>query len=66
MSTAAPRLRELRCEKCGVAFSCGANAETCWCADESFRLPLPTDGSDCLCPECLQKMAAAAAGVPKP
>jgi hypothetical protein len=30
----------------------------CWCAEESFRMPMPSDGSDCLCPDCLRKAAA--------
>ena len=33
---------------------------TCWCAEETARLPMPAEGRDCLCRECLRKMANAA------
>jgi hypothetical protein len=29
--------------------------------DEAYRLPMPSDGSDCLCPDCLRNAAARAA-----
>ena len=32
----------------------------CWCAEETTKLPMPTEGRDCLCRECLRKMANAA------
>jgi len=52
-------LRALVCERCGVAFECGtAGADgSCWCMDESYRLPMPASG-DCLCPACLRAAAA--------
>jgi hypothetical protein len=54
-ATAAPR--RLACARCGAAFDCNP-AGGCWCADESFRLPLPTAASeDCLCPTCLRALA---------
>jgi hypothetical protein len=28
--------------------------------DEAYRLPMPADGGDCLCPDCLRKAAARA------
>jgi len=31
--------------------------------DEAYRLPMPSDGGDCLCPDCLRKAAARAADV---
>jgi hypothetical protein len=31
--------------------------------DETYRLPLPTEGGDCLCPDCLRKAAGRAAAV---
>jgi hypothetical protein len=55
-------------------FACTSD-ETCWCAAESFRLPLPAPGaagigqdrpdsdrpdSDCLCRDCLRRLATAA------
>ena len=27
-----------------------------------FRLPMPADGSDCLCPDCLRKLAEQSTG----
>jgi hypothetical protein len=63
MSPPSPRLsaiRRLACARCGAAFECGANADTCWCVEEDFRLPMPAAGSgeDCRCPACLRKAAA--------
>lgn len=29
----------------------------CWCAEEAFRLPLPSGGEDCLCAACLRAEA---------
>ena len=52
-----PAARRLACSGCGAEFDCYL-AGGCWCADESFRLPMPADASDCVCPECLRKMAA--------
>ncbi|WYJ43939.1 cysteine-rich CWC family protein [Bradyrhizobium sp. 2S1] len=48
--------RRLACTACGSDFSCSLGGP-CWCSDEDFRLPLPTDGGDCLCPSCLRKLA---------
>jgi hypothetical protein len=55
-----PASRRLTCSGCGAEFTCGLSA-TCWCADESFRLPMPGDNADCLCPDCLRRAAARAA-----
>jgi len=55
--TETPEPRRLACTGCGAEFSCNL-AGGCWCADEAFRLPMPTDASDCLCPDCLRKLAA--------
>jgi len=52
-----PPLRRLACSGCGTEFTCGL-AETCWCAEEVARLPMPPDGGDCLCRDCLRKMVA--------
>nr|WP_082747706.1 cysteine-rich CWC family protein [Bradyrhizobium macuxiense] len=57
-----PSPRRLACAKCGVEFSCTPEGP-CWCSDESFRLPMPTDGGDCLCPACLRKLAEQHASV---
>jgi hypothetical protein len=48
--------RRLACSGCGAEFGCNP-AGGCWCSEESFRLPMPTDASECLCPDCLRKMA---------
>jgi hypothetical protein len=55
-----PAFRRLACSRCGAQFECNPGGE-CWCADESFRLPMPVAGADCLCPECLRKAAEAVA-----
>jgi len=55
-----PLPRRLACEKCGTEFSCSLSGP-CWCREESFRLPMPAGGGDCLCPDCLRSMAAQAA-----
>jgi hypothetical protein len=39
-----------------VEFSCSLSGE-CWCDAETARLPMPLTGEDCLCRECLRKMA---------
>jgi hypothetical protein len=62
--TALPR--RLACARCGTTFECGSTAGQCWCAAEDFRLPMPAEGEDCLCPACLRKMAAQAASAPEP
>jgi len=54
--------RRLTCAGCGVEFGCNPTG-TCWCMDEAYRLPMPSDGGDCLCPDCLRKAAARASSV---
>ena len=51
--------RRLVCSRCGTEFAC-TQSETCWCVEETARLPMPLDSEDCLCRECLRKAAAAA------
>jgi len=56
-------LRRLACARCGAAFECGSTGAdgSCWCMDESYRLPMPEAGAgDCLCPACLRAEAAKA------
>ncbi|MBX9842302.1 MAG: cysteine-rich CWC family protein [Xanthobacteraceae bacterium] len=56
-------LRSLACKRCGTAFQCGsAGADgSCWCMDESYRLPMPDPAAgDCLCPACLRREASEA------
>nr|WP_246801282.1 cysteine-rich CWC family protein [Bradyrhizobium genosp. L] len=54
--------RRLACATCGAEFSCSPTGP-CWCSDESFRVPMPSDGGDCLCPACLRKLAEQHVGV---
>jgi hypothetical protein len=51
-----PASRRLACSGCGTEFSCSL-PEPCWCAEETARLPMPLDDGDCLCRDCLRKMA---------
>jgi hypothetical protein len=51
---ARPRL--LACARCGTAFTCDLSGG-CWCMEEAARLPLPREGEDCLCRECLRAAA---------
>jgi hypothetical protein len=53
--------RRLACAGCGNEFGCNLSGP-CWCNDETFRLPMPADGGDCLCPDCLRKLASQRAG----
>ena len=48
--------RRLACASCGAEFGCNLSGP-CWCSDEAFRMPVPVDGGDCLCPDCLRKLA---------
>jgi hypothetical protein len=48
--------RRLACSRCGTEFSCNPEGD-CWCKKETIRLPMPVEGEDCLCRECLHKMA---------
>ncbi|SHG35877.1 cysteine-rich CWC family protein [Bradyrhizobium erythrophlei] len=51
-----PVSRRLACSVCGTEFACNP-AGPCWCAEETARLPMPVAGEDCLCRDCLRKMA---------
>jgi hypothetical protein len=53
-------MSRVTCERCGVGFNCSPSGD-CWCAAESFRLPMPEPGapSGCLCPSCLRAVALA-------
>jgi 1-acyl-sn-glycerol-3-phosphate acyltransferase len=57
---AANGIRALACARCGAAFTCDLSG-ACWCVAEAARLPMPTDGEDCLCPACLRAATAEAA-----
>jgi hypothetical protein len=50
--------RRLACHRCGTEFTCGLS-DQCWCAEETARLPKPVADEDCLCRECLRKLAKA-------
>ncbi|MGE3148980.1 MAG: cysteine-rich CWC family protein [Pseudorhodoplanes sp.] len=62
-AVAVSQRRSLACARCGTAFECDPQGG-CWCAGESFRLPLPTNGEDCLCPDCLRALARRQTGQP--
>ncbi|WP_438278641.1 cysteine-rich CWC family protein [Nitrobacter sp.] len=49
--------RRLVCSGCGTEFGCDLSGN-CWCAEETARLPMPAQGGDCLCRNCLRKAAA--------
>jgi hypothetical protein len=54
--------RERVCESCGKEFSCGASLRGCWCGEinlsDASRSELQRLYKDCLCRECLEKLAA--------
>jgi hypothetical protein len=52
-----PSSRRIACSACGTVFACSPDG-ACWCAEETARLPMPIEGGDCLCRECLRKAAA--------
>jgi hypothetical protein len=52
-----PASRRLACSGCGTEFICSLSG-ACWCVEETTRLPMPIDGGDCLCRDCLRKAAA--------
>jgi len=56
LENSAPSSRRLACAGCGTEFSCSLSGP-CWCEQETVRLPMPVDGGDCLCRDCLQKLA---------
>ena len=60
-----PPARPLACPRCGAAFECRPEGG-CWCADETFRLPLDAAAvaEGCLCAACLRKAAAEAGQQP--
>jgi len=48
--------RRISCSACGTDFTCSLSG-ACWCAEETARLPMPVASEDCLCRDCLRKMA---------
>jgi hypothetical protein len=54
LETQAPR--RLACSACGTEFDCSLSG-SCWCAEETSRLAMPVAGEDCLCRDCLRKLA---------
>ena len=48
--------RRIACSACGAELTCTLSG-TCWCAQEPARLPMPVAGEDCLCRNCLRKIA---------
>ena len=63
-------MSELRCERCGAAFGCGAGTGSCWCAqvelDDAARAALALSYEGCLCPDCLAAAAAEVSRRPGP
>ncbi|WP_225148085.1 MULTISPECIES: hypothetical protein [unclassified Bradyrhizobium] len=57
MPSAPALARRLTCSRCRSEFGCDLSG-TCWCAEETAKLPMPLEGEDCLCRECLRKAAA--------
>jgi hypothetical protein len=53
--------RRVACSRCGTEFTCSL-AASCWCAEETARLPMRLDGEDCLCRDCLRKAAGKISG----
>jgi len=51
--------RRLACSRCGTEFTCRPEGP-CWCTDEAARLPMPVEGEDCLCRDCLRRAASQA------
>jgi hypothetical protein len=51
--------RRLSCSECGAQFGCDLSG-SCWCAEETVKLPMPAAGGDCLCRDCLRALAASA------
>jgi uncharacterized protein len=59
-SSTSASVRDLRCARCGAAFTCGQGGRdgACWCCDETYRVPMPVSATeDCLCPACLREHA---------
>ncbi|MDO9414412.1 MAG: hypothetical protein Q7T81_17715 [Pseudolabrys sp.] len=52
--------RAVTCASCGVGFACTTDAE-CWCVAEPYRLRMTDIDAqrDCLCPQCLRRVAQA-------
>jgi hypothetical protein len=53
--------KQKRCSKCGLTFECGGLLG-CWCRDvkldRAALAALKERYDDCLCPDCLNKIAA--------
>jgi len=61
--------RRLICEACGFEFSCDPTG-SCWCLEETIRLPMPVEGqagrfSDCLCRDCLRSIGKEQTAAPQ-
>ncbi|HEX9589440.1 MAG TPA: hypothetical protein VGA15_17045 [Bradyrhizobium sp.] len=54
-----PMSRRLACSRCGTEFACRPEGP-CWCTEEIARLPMPVEGEDCLCRDCLRSAASQA------
>jgi hypothetical protein len=59
MNVSTDSSRRIACSRCGTEITCNPGGD-CWCATETARLPMPVEGEDCLCRDCLRKAAEAA------
>jgi len=54
--------RPVTCESCGEPFNCGVSLKGCWCSEIELtatdRATLKSKFKDCLCRNCLQKIAS--------
>jgi hypothetical protein len=54
--------RPVTCESCGEQFNCGASLKGCWCSEIKLtnddRSSLKSQYKDCLCRNCLEKIAS--------
>jgi hypothetical protein len=61
-SASTPCASTERCERCGAAFTCGAQLQGCWCSevklDAKVLSALKSRYSHCLCRSCLESFAA--------
>jgi hypothetical protein len=55
--------RRIACSGCGTEFGCSPGS-SCWCAEETVRMPMPVESADCLCRDCLHKAAARVTAAP--
>lgn len=59
MKQTKPKIDKKTCESCGEDFTCGANAEKCWCFEVDLQsetlAELRENFKNCLCENCLNE-----------